>query len=799
MPSISAAARAAFSLAAHEAKNLGSANVEPEHLFLGLCKVEAFAEGPPQRLPGVEAAEVESMRAEIGEWTAMLGAAGFDAAAARRRLRGLCRAPSGVEQPFSGHRSRRARDVFAEAEALGAGAVTLLTLGRALLALSSPTLDSYLDEQGDLRARLRRAFESPRPTPPSAPPLPVHAAEDDRPAGPMPRLPQMLTAFGRSLTSLAMAGKLAPVIGRDEETKQVARILLQAKKSNPMLVGDPGVGKTAIAEGLAMRLLDPQLPEGLRRLHLFDLSLGQLVAGTSHRGEFEDRVQAIIRIAEADPSLVLFIDEIHMLLGAGGGSGAMDAANLLKPALARRAIRVIGATTTAEYRQHIEKDAALERRFQRVWVEEPTRDQAVAILDGLRPGLEKHHGATIAPEAIAKAVDLSIRYMPDQRLPDKAIDIVDQACSRAALPTVMFRHVSSGEQPALRSVDVDDVAAVVAERARIPVERLTISETERLLQMEEDLARRVIGQDHAIVAVADAIRTARAGLKRPQRPVGVFLFLGPTGTGKTELAKALAQFLFDDEKHLIRIDMSEYGNESSIMRLIGAPPGYIGHDEGSQLADPVRTNPYSVVLFDEIEKAHPKVFDIFLQIFDDGRLTDSHGRRAAFGETVIILTSNLGSGQTAAPEASPIGFIPPPEPPVRRSPRATVVDPAWAAYERAHRDAAAAALRPELLNRIQRIVCFRPLSPATVRQIIDKILDGVSANLGERQLTLSLAPDAYSLLMQHGYDPAMGARQMERTIDRLIVQPLARSILEGRYPPGAVVSVGVREGTLVLG
>ncbi|HEY3382790.1 MAG TPA: ATP-dependent Clp protease ATP-binding subunit [Vicinamibacterales bacterium] len=443
------------------------------------------------------------------------------------------------------------------------------------------------------------------------------------------------------------------------------------------------------------------------------------------------------------------------------GGCAMDAANLLKPALARRAIRVIGATTTTEYRRYIEKDGALERRFQPVWVEEPSRDQAVAILEALKPGFEAHHRVTISTDAIGRAVDLSIRYLPDMRLPDKAIDILDQACSRVMLPTARFGPgAARDDRHGGATVGLEEVASVIAERCRVPLDRLSLSEGERLLQMED-------------------------------------LFLGPTGTGKTELAKALAQFLFEEEDRLIRIDMSEYAEESPSLKLIGAPPGYVGHEEGGQLTDAVRTHPYSVVLFDEIEKTHPKVFDLFLQIFDDGRLTDSRGRHVAFGETVIILTSNLGAGRDAPPEGISIGIVSQPGPPPRPA-RATAVDEQWAEYERRYRGAVAAALRPELINRIQRIVCFRPLGPETVRRIIGKILDGVSAQLADRQVTLSLSPDAFDVLMERGFDPAMGARQMERTIDRLIVQPLGRSILAGRCPPGTVVMVHARDGAIAL-
>jgi ATP-dependent Clp protease ATP-binding subunit ClpC len=513
--------------------------------------------------------------------------------------------------------------------------------------------------------------------------------------------------------------------------------------------------------------------------------MASLVAGTKYRGEFEERMQGLIReVTEAD-DVILFIDEVHTILGAGAAEGTVDAANILKPALTRGDLRCIGATTIGEYRKHIEKDPALERRFQMVWVDEPTREEAVEILRGLRPRFEEHHGLQITDEAIEAAVELSMRYLPDFRLPDKAIDLIDQACASGRIATLS----AFSDLPAVASIGRPEVAAVVAQRCRLPVERLTEDDAARLLRMEEALRRRVIGQEEAVRAVSEAVRTARAGLKDPRRPIGVFLFVGTTGTGKTELAKALAEFLFDDEQRLIRIDMSEYMEKHAVSRLIGAPPGYVGYEEEGQLTGPVRSNPYSVVLFDEVEKAHPDVFDIFLQIFDDGRLTDARGRRASFSETVIILTSNLGNRIEGA--ARPIGLQ-------LAGAAAKAGDAEQETYRRRIMDAVKGALRPELLNRIQRTVFFFPLSQESLRQIIDKILGGLRQRLRGRRVNVELSEAAYDLLMQEGSHPQFGAREMERAIDRLLVQPLGKALLEGRFAEGTTVRVDAGDGELVL-
>jgi ATP-dependent Clp protease ATP-binding subunit ClpB len=673
---------------------------------------------------------------------------------------------------------------------------------------------------------------------------------------------QALEKFGRDLTELAESGVLDPVIGRDEEIRRVIQVLSRRTKNNPVLIGDPGVGKTAIVEGLAQRIVAGDVPEGLKGKRVWALDIGAMLAGSKYRGEFEERLKAVLtEVQNAAGELILFIDELHTIVGAGAAEGAVDAANMLKPMLARGELRAIGATTLDEYRKQIEKDAALERRFQPVYVGEPSVADTIAILRGLKERYEAHHGVRIRDAALVAAAVLSDRYIADRFLPDKAIDLVDESASRLRMeidssPLELdeaerrvrqleielaamgkeskevreplerdlaeaqerrnelaarwsrekeqlervkevtrsidelrmeaeraerngelqrVAEIRYGELPALEKeleeregapeadpmvkeeVDEDDVASVVARWTGIPVDRLLEGETEKLIHMEERLHERVVGQDEAVEAVANALRRARSGLQDPNRPIGSFVFLGPTGVGKTELARALAEFMFDDERALVRLDMSEYMEKHTVSRLVGAPPGYVGYDEGGQLTEAVRRRPYSVVLLDEIEKAHPDVFNVLLQILDDGRLTDGQGRTVDFRNTVLIMTSNVRSAE-------------------------------------AMRD----VFRPEFLNRIDEIVEFHPLSREQIGDIVGLQLGRVEARLAERGLRLELTDAAREALAEAGWDPTYGARPLKRAIQRLLENPLALRLLEGEFGEGDVVRVDAGEDGLVF-
>jgi ATP-dependent Clp protease ATP-binding subunit ClpB len=791
------------------ARRLGNPELYPEHLLLALLD---------QELPRALVPDPDALRAET---EAKL--------AEKPRTEGMAQQP-GVSAAFSRvldraeDETKKLEDEYVSTEHL-------------LLALDAVPRDELLAKIKEVRGGQRVTSQDPEGT------------------------YQALEKFGRDLTALAESGKLDPVIGRDEEIRRVIQVLSRRTKNNPVLIGDPGVGKTAIVEGLAQRIVAGDVPEGLKGKRVWALDIGAMLAGAKYRGEFEERLKAVLtEIKNAEGELILFIDELHTIVGAGAAEGAVDAANMLKPMLARGELRAVGATTLDEYRKHIEKDAALERRFQPVFVGEPSVADTIAILRGLKERYEAHHGVAIRDAALVAAAVLSDRYISDRQLPDKAIDLIDEAASRLrmeidsspleldeaerrvrqleielaamkkekkevrepierelaeakarrdelaarwakekeALERVSeikrridelrgeaeraerngdlqrVAEIRYGELPALEQelqerqvpdgqpmvkeeVDEDDVASVVGRWTGIPVDRLLEGETEKLIHMEERLHERVVGQDEAVSAVANALRRARTGLQDPNRPIGSFIFLGPTGVGKTELARALAEFMFDDERAMVRLDMSEYQERHTVARLVGAPPGYVGYEEGGQLTEAVRRRPYSVVLLDEIEKAHTEVFDVLLQILDDGRLTDGQGRTVDFRNTVIIMTSNI---RTA--------------------------------------DALREFFRPEFLNRIDEIVEFKPLTREQLGEIVELQLARLRSRLADRGLMLELTDAAKEVVAEAGWDPTYGARPLKRALQRLIENPLALRLLEGDFVEGDTIRVDAQNGDLVF-
>lgn len=650
-----------------------------------------------------------------------------------------------------------------------------------------------------------------------------------------------LSDFATDLNESAKQGKIDPVIGRDTEIQRVIQILSRRTKNNPVLIGEPGVGKTAIAEGLAQRIVTGNVPEILRNKRIISLSIGSMLAGAKYRGEFEERLKKAIDEVQQHDDMIIFIDEIHTLVGAGATEGAMDAANILKPALARGEFQVIGATTLDEYKKHIEKDAALERRFQPVQVGEPNEEDALEILKGLRDRYEAFHKAKITDEALTAAVSLSSRYITDRFLPDKAIDVVDEAASKvrmkvfSAAPDVKaledrLNTVKKEKEAAVTSQDFEkaaelrdeeqsllkeisdkksiakeksdqklivteeDIAAVVAQWTGIPVAKIAEEESATLLHLEEELHKRVVGQDEAVTAVAKAVRRARAGLKDPKRPIGSFLFLGPTGVGKTELARALASSLFGDESAMIRLDMSEYMEKHTVSRLVGAPPGYVGYEEGGQLTDAVRRKPYSVILLDEVEKAHADFFNILLQVLDDGRLTDSQGRTVDFRNTVIIMTSNLGA-KALHKNLPELGFL------AAKKSDSNVDENKGIDFKAAKKsvmDAVKRHFRPEFLNRIDEMIVFHPLTEEDLKEIVTILMSDVTKRLEERDLQLEISPEAMQLLVKEGSDFTMGARPLKRAIQRLIEDPVSDLILKGDAKEGKIIKADAKDNNLVV-
>lgn len=783
----------AWKFAAQEAVKLGSDYVGTEHLLLGIAHEKDTAGGKILNSLGVTVEAVENFLSQAGSRSIF----------------------SSAEEVYVAPRTKRVLEMAVEeANELGNSYVGTEHLLLAILKEGGGLAVQILENFGVTEDKLEKAFEK-------------FVSEDNGSQNSSAELGD-LGGFAVDLNEKAKQGKIDPVIGRNDEINRVIQILSRRNKNNPVLIGEPGVGKTAIAEGLAQRIVNNDVPEILKNCHIISLNMSSVVAGTKYRGEFEERLKKVIDEVKKHPDWILFIDELHTLVGAGSSEGSMDAANIMKPALARGELRCIGATTLKEYKKYIEKDAALERRFQPVKVGEPTPKDTLKILKGLRDRYEAFHKAKITDEALKAALELSGRYITDRFQPDKAIDVIDEAAAKVRMEASstpeglkkkeeQLESINKEKEAAVSSQDfekaavyrdqakklqteidalkkdwkggdhdhlqvtAEDVAEVVSKWTGVPVENLKKSDAERLLHLEDELHKRVIGQDEAVHAVATAIRRARAGMKDPKRPIGSFLFLGSTGVGKTELARALAECMFGSEKNMIRFDMSEYMEKHEVSRLVGAPPGYVGYEEGGQLTDAVRRNPYSVILFDEVEKAHMDFFNILLQVLDDGRLTDGQGRTVDFTNCVIIMTSNLGSNFIKG-QMKQLGFNSGEE---KEEKKDTFED-----IKKMIMDQVKRTFRPEFINRIDEIVVFRPLTPENLSEIVNLMLKKVEGKLAHFHVTLDVSDDAKKIIIKDGTDVEYGARPLKRTIQKELEDPISELILQGGLKDKKVLHVG---------
>ena len=786
-----------------EALRLGHDYIGTEHLLLGLIR------------------EGEGIAIEI------LHALGCDLEEIKQAIEDAGRVTSDTMTlgniPFTKRAEKILKSAYVEAERYKSDIIgtehLLLALVKEREGLAAQILNSFNVTYDAIATELGRVLDGPSTTGSSPGTPPTGAADPNQGKSQTPALDH----FGRDLTKMAREDKLDPIIGRDDEIQRVAQILSRRKKNNPVLIGEPGVGKTAIAEGLALRIIEKKVPRNLHNKRIVTLDLGAIVAGTKYRGQFEERMKAIMNELVKQPEIILFIDELHTIVGAGGASGSLDASNMFKPALSRGELQCIGATTLDEYRQYIEKDGALERRFQKVMVDPPSLDETHEIIKGLQSRYESHHRVRFTEEAIEEIVNLSDRYISDRYQPDKSIDVMDETGARVHLANVVvpkeiteieedIKKVRAEKDAVVRSqnfekaavlrdrekqllheldetkrrwnaeqdehyaiANADDVSEVVSLMTKIPVTRVAQSESDKLLLMPDELKKRVIGQDPVIEMLSRAIQRTRAGLKDPDRPIGSFIFLGPTGVGKTYLAKELAQYLFDDEEALIRIDMSEYMEKFSVSRLTGAPPGYIGYEEGGQLTEKVRRHPYAVVLFDELEKAHPDVFNILLQILDEGHVTDGLGRKIDFKNTVLIMTSNVGARQVQ--KAGGIGFTQQSEESNYENMRNRIIE------EVKH------LFNPEFLNRVDEIVVFRQLDKDDMVKIIDIVMDDMLGKVSSRNINIELTKGAKEFIAENGFDPVYGARPLKRTIQKHIEDPIAEELLKGTFTDGSQIRV----------